>query len=990
VRSISYPRMRAEGSEPRTSQAETLGGGETSGASGAGAGPGTKLGRYELLDEIGRGGMGIVYRARDPGLSRDCALKVIRVEAASPAQLERFAREARAAARLGRHPNVVPVFEFGDDAGRPFIAMALVHGRPLDRRLAGDGPLVPTAAADIARKVALALDHAHRAGLVHRDVKPSNILIDEAGEPLVTDFGLAKDVTGEAAGASLEGSIIGTPAYMPPEQVEGGAHRIDARADVYSIGAVLYHCLSGRPPFEASSVAATLNRVLHDEAVRPRKLRREIPRDLETIVLKCLEKDPDRRYATAAALAEDLAAFLAGRQIAARPPTIRYVLGLAIRRHRALAATIALAAVVLVAATAYFIERLRVERDRLRIERGRAERRAEIARSVLDTLVFTVRDELGDIPGERLRGARRKLLEEAMRGLGALGAAEAGEEGGGGSRAVETRMQLGDLALAVGDTPRAVTEYAAAMADARGRLRESAPGEGAQLMRQLAFALGKLGHARRLGGDMKGSSAATLESLATVRALVARNPDTEVLRRDLHGALIRAGEVLRGELKFNEAAGLFTEALAIGRAFAATAPGSTDALEEVAMALDGLASCARYRGDAAGSVAAFREVIELRRGLVARVGGTSSRRSLSAGLLDLGDSLRDTGDLEGASAAYTEALAVSQALVADDPGSMPDRRNASLMTERLGDCARARGDPDGALAHYRETLAARREALAHDRNATTLWDVSLALDKIGDLHLNRREAGKARPLYEESLGISRALVALDPTSRVARRDLTVSITKVGQVNEAAKDLDRALELYDEALAIRRALLAESPGEALAQRDLSVTMTIAGRARFTMGDIEAAERLFAEALALSKTQAERNPKSVNARVDLAISWRDLADVHRERKQFAEALAGYERYLAIVRELAVEDPTNVSRRRNITFPLGKIGETYERMGDAARAAEWFEKAVENHREVARLAPSYASEVGQLEATLAKLRAAAAAVTAPAAPGGGASPP
>jgi tetratricopeptide (TPR) repeat protein len=318
------------------------------------------IGRFQLLEEIGRGGMGIVYRARDPRLDRPCAVKVLSGAEASPTARARLAREARSVARLGRHPNIVPVYEFAEEP-RPFIAMELVEGRSLDEALRAAGPLEPRRAADLARRVALALDHAHRRGLVHRDVKPSNILLGEGGEPLVTDFGLVKDLADAAP--SIGGGLVGTPAYMPPEQADGrGA--VDARSDVYSLGAVLYHCLTGRPPHEGPGAAATLARVLGEEPVPPRRLRRGIPRELETIVLRALEKDPARRHPSAAALAEDLRRFLDDEPIlSARTPLAVRIARRARRRPLEAAAFAAVLAAAALAALAGLERRAGARRD---------------------------------------------------------------------------------------------------------------------------------------------------------------------------------------------------------------------------------------------------------------------------------------------------------------------------------------------------------------------------------------------------------------------------------------------------------------------------------------------------------------------------------------------------------------------------------------------------------------------------------------------------
>ncbi len=275
-----------------------------------------RFGDYELRDEIGRGGMGVVYRAQQASLGREVAVKMIlRGQLASQADRERFEAEAQAAARLD-HPGIVPVYEVGEIDGRPYFSMKLVGGTTLAQLLA-DGPLPPREAAAILAKVARAIHFAHMRGVLHRDLKPSNILLDEQGEPHVTDFGLAKQI---AAGESLTrtGAVLGTPAYMAPEQAAGQRGQVGPRSDVYSLGVMLYHMLTGRPPFQAASPAEMVMLVLEQDPVPPRMLNPKADRDLEMICLRCLQKPPDLRYASAAGLADDLEAYLNDESIAAR------------------------------------------------------------------------------------------------------------------------------------------------------------------------------------------------------------------------------------------------------------------------------------------------------------------------------------------------------------------------------------------------------------------------------------------------------------------------------------------------------------------------------------------------------------------------------------------------------------------------------------------------------------------------------------------------
>jgi serine/threonine protein kinase len=419
-----------------------------------------ELGDFRLLREVGRGGMGVVYEAEQVSLRRRVALKVLPFAAAlDPRQLQRFKNEALAAAHL-RHEGIVPVYTVGEERGVHYYAMQFVEGRSLahliaDLRLqmadcatksascnleSAMDPTSPAAVlsterssgsrryhdwvANLGRQAALALDHAHGVGVIHRDVKPANLLLDPLGQVWVTDFGLAQ-VAGDA-GLTVTGELLGTLRYASPEQVLARHGMVDQRSDVYSLGATLYELLTLRPVFDGRDRNELLRQIAGEEPRPPRALHPSVPRELETVVLKALRKEPSERYVTARAFAEDLGRFLDNRPVLARRPTVAERLRKLARRHPSLVAAGAVVLALLSAGSSLSTLLIRGEQERTRAEQRRAEeayrrerQRAEeaearfrLARRSVDEMLRISQEELADRPG--LEGLRKRLLGSVL------------------------------------------------------------------------------------------------------------------------------------------------------------------------------------------------------------------------------------------------------------------------------------------------------------------------------------------------------------------------------------------------------------------------------------------------------------------------------------------------------------------------------------------------------------------------------------------------
>ena len=421
---------------------------------------------YEILEQIGQGGMGVVFKARQAGLGRLVALKRLHAGGRpKPERMSRFRREAEAVARLD-HANIVRIYEVGEQDGQPYLALEYVAGGTLKDCLAGN-PLVPAAAAALVANLAQAIDHAHQHGIIHRDLKPANILLQNEGTaedaedrrdkpaaflplrssassavkhctPKITDFGLAKLVDQEKL-QTQTGDILGTPSYMAPEQATGQAHVVGPAVDIYALGAILYEALTGRPPFQGATVLDTLEQVRVQEPLPPSRLQPNVPRDLDTVCLKCLEKAPRQRYATAGGLAEDLGRFLNGMPTLARPVPVWEQAWKWARRRPAVAGLIALSGLAIVALVLGLwshttsldeqVRRAEAGEALARQQKQRADTNYQQARQAINQMLDRL-DKFRAAGVPRIESLRRELCEDALTFYMGIAKAEADGERG--------------------------------------------------------------------------------------------------------------------------------------------------------------------------------------------------------------------------------------------------------------------------------------------------------------------------------------------------------------------------------------------------------------------------------------------------------------------------------------------------------------------------------------------------------------------------------
>jgi tetratricopeptide (TPR) repeat protein/tRNA A-37 threonylcarbamoyl transferase component Bud32 len=550
------------------------------------------FGDYELIHELGRGGMGVVYKARQLSLNRMVALKLIKSDIlAGEDERRRFQNEAETVALLD-HPHIVPIYEVGSQDGRQYFTMKLINGPSLETKLVDLGA-DPKTSARLVKTVAEAVHHAHQRGILHRDLKPSNILLHDRSEPYVTDFGLAKRVAGGSE-MTDSGAILGTPSYMAPEQAAGRRGSVTTTSDVHGLGAILYSLLTGRAPFQGESVMDILERVLERPPLPPSKINPGTPRDLEVICLKCLAKEPTRRYESAQALADDLGRYIEGDPIVGRPVSAWERAWKWARRRPSRAAALAalsVALITLLAGGLYYNARLRhemkvtIQAERVAAANAKvANDQRNLALKVLNQLVYEVQEKLAPTPATR--SVRQGLLAIAIAGLDEIGQSAVGAAPDL-SQAV-AHQKIGDIFRIIGrsDTAREHYERSRQLASS---LETPARGETAtaEVLYHTHMGLGQLAIRAQQFGAAKSDLA---RAVFMAESIVATRPGHAAARRDLIEAYHLLGRAYSFALEFPAAESWFRKMQEQAKRWIDEDPGS-------GQACDLLASSHRKLGD---------------------------------------------------------------------------------------------------------------------------------------------------------------------------------------------------------------------------------------------------------------------------------------------------------------------------------------------------------------------------------------------------------
>jgi tetratricopeptide (TPR) repeat protein/tRNA A-37 threonylcarbamoyl transferase component Bud32 len=824
---------------------------------------GTVLGDYELLEEIAHGGMGIVYRARQKSLQRLVAVKVLQAgPLATSEQWQRFQAEAESVASLD-HPNIVPVYEVDVYDNRPYFSMKLLEGGSLaDRLCSGDRP-APREAAQLLSTVADAVYYAHQHGILHRDLKPANILLDGQGQPHVSDFGLAKRAGGAAgetgvtqvqgsdtpvlpAALTVSGAIVGTPSYMAPEQA-AGSRTVTTATDVYGLGTILYELLTGRPPFRGEHLFETLRRIQEEEPAAPRSLDPHIERDLETICLKCLQKDPARRYGSAGELALDLRRYLAGEPIAARPVGRLERLWLWCRR-RPVAAAVTLAFLAVIVTAFVLIDRARRQAED---REHRLAASQDEARRVLDEFCQELsKENWGEDP---LVSQHRKTLLEKSLAYYQKFLNDPQAEAPARDELVAAYVRIGDIEVALALPDKALEAF--------GRARAAA-----ETLRQL-------------------------------------HPDDVKARLWLGRIHDRIGLRLRDANRSDEALEAYRTAYDLLHALRREAPEDGNVEGELSVATNNLGSLYLRLGRRDEALASYRECVEINRDLCRRSQDLQYPYALAISLGNLSAVLYDLGQRPEAWKHSEEANQLLREVIRKDPKA-PRYHQAlgqNLHNRGIRLCKEKRpSEAIGPLTEGREVLT----RLVEIQPRAWWYQIDLALllrqlgnayrdfgDSLGNTPAAHEPYDKAGEAYQAAAQVNKELTTRQSNPAEARFRLAGCFFDVGLTQSKRGRKEEAIRAYRQVGEECRRLIQKNPDHLDYHSLLGLSLNNLGRELWRLKRYPESLQSLREALEHTRLLYARAPRREYYRIQLNTTLVFLGAVYRDtgrRKEWADVL------------------------------------------------------------------------------------------------------
>lgn len=930
-----------------------------------------QFGDYELQEEIARGGMGIVYKARQSKLDRIVALKMIRSgDLAGKEEIQRFQAEAEAAARLD-HPNIVPIHEVGEHDGLQFFSMGYVDGQSLSDRLKG-GPLTPREAAGLTRTIAGAVEYAHGKGIVHRDLKPGNILLEwtrpddatadgtepaDSGSrqdtsdcrPRITDFGLAKVIAADD-GMTATGQVLGTPSYMPPEQATGDVPQIGPRSDVYSLGAVLYCTLTGRPPFQSANPLDTLKQVVSHEPVSPRVLNPTVDKDLETICLKCLAKEPAKRYTTAQELADDLARFLNGEPILARPIGTIARAWRWCRRNAAVASIGSLAILFLLIGTSvawYLAVQRQAALDQARQQTAIAEESYQDAVGVVHFFLVTISEsELLKHPG--MQPLRKSLLTEALAYYRRFIDRRKDDP--------RLRYELAQAHVLAGRVTREISsiaearrEYQQALGILDGLLARDS--DDPRLRKLYSECSSRLAHLEAETGDYKQSIERYKESIRVTQSLLEKNSDDDAIRTQL---LVQQ-QSLNDVYRISGETGRAIESLKRSLKVAEECVDSRQRDFHLAKSYSLLADSYRDLSQSANAIDACKQAIPKLRRLISQQPGVRVNRELLAAVYYTLSSLEGETGQRAASLKHSAlAIAECRKLVDENPsvGEFRVRLAAILLGDGLVNRSAGRSEDSRKSIREAEKLLlplVSREAENVNfqvQLATACMHLAIALSESGE------DSETTVKAFERAIDLWQSVSQRAPKFTRCRSELGRTFTALALHYKSIGTFDaarKALDAHHRAIQEWEAVARLEPDVPNFQSDLALAYGNYGTLLATVLQYEKkptgpAMEYIRKALEKQERLAAKYPTVVEYAINVAGSYCNQANRNRDATQYAAALDGFDKAHTRLNEVLKRDPKHVLAKNFLRNTCLGRGRTYLQMKRYREAIPELTRAVE----------------------------------------------
>jgi serine/threonine-protein kinase len=927
--------------------------------------------RYTRTSLHAQGGIGQVWLARDEDLGREVALKELRPERSDhPAIWTRFLTEARITGQL-EHPGIVPVYELCQStADQPaFYTMRFVRGRTLreacrdyhEKRRSGQvGPLDQRKLLTAFVVLCQAVSYAHARGVIHRDLKGENVVLGDYGEVILLDWGLAKlvDRPGtdgplprvaltDLGEATVQGQVMGTPAYMAPEQAAGRVDAIDERTDIYGLGAILFELLTGRPPHQGEGVRELLRQIAEVPTPRARQVEPTVPGALDAVCARAMARERSDRYAQAAELAEDVQRYLADEPVRAWREPWKARARRWVKRHRTAvtgaAAAVGVAAVCLAVATALLgtaNRRLEQANSAEHEARARAEDNFRLARDAVDRYLTRVSDDKR-LKDAGLAALRRTLLEEAGKFYTRF-IEERGDDPSLEAELGKAHLKVVRIEMEVGTAQRALERNLQAQAALR-RFAGRHP-ETPSYRRDLATNQAYLGQLYRQLGKSAEAETALNEASQNLKDLLAGHPDDSDAARLLCSTLNNLGLFYRSLGRCPESEQQLQEGVAVGEALLAREPQKAENPNNLAYLHNSLGLLYRDTGKPTQAVTAFRKALNLKKQLLEQSPKDADYRcDLAGNYSNLALALEDAGENAEAETAYVESAKLFKELAVEHPEVVRYQTDLAMLQNERGRFLQEAGKSAEARAALQEALALHRQLVSRQSNVHALQcELARALGNLGDLDRGLGNMAEAETAFQEALRLLRELVSRHPEVPLYAKDLTHAHAALGYLYRLTDRLGEAEAAYQQALRVATELAGKYPGNPRYRSSRAHQQQSLGIVYQATGRLAQAEEAYRAVLTLRTQLAARFPNVADYQTDVAASHSTLSTLYQAQGKPAEAEAALREALKVYQALTARHPETAEFATGLGGTCCSLGDLMRDAGKPGEALPWYEQA------------------------------------------------